>query len=51
MEGDYDTELTELAKEYGVDPETSVLHMACEAWNALAKLEFRLRDIKKADQQ
>lgn len=51
MEGDYDPELTDLAKEHGVDPETSVLHMACEAWNALAKLEFRLRDIKNADQQ
>ena len=51
MEGESDPELSDLAKEHRVDPENEVLHMACEAWNALAKLEFKLRGIKNADQQ
>lgn len=30
-----------------LDPETEISHLAAEAWNALAKLEVRLREMKK----
>ena len=41
-----DVELCAFAKEIGMEsPE--ILHLACEAWNAMAKLELYMRAIKK----
>lgn len=46
MEGDADIELTELAKKFNIEPDKEVLHLACEAWNKLAELEFKIRSMK-----
>ena len=45
-----DAELTDLAKQYGIEPDLEILHLACDAWNALAKLEFRVRAMKQNQQ-
>lgn len=37
-------------KEEVVDPETTLLHVAHVAWNALARLELILRDREKEDE-
>ena len=46
MDGEGDEELTELAKQYNIEPDKQVLHLACEAWNKLAELEFYMRSLK-----
>lgn len=47
IDGKYDDELTEFAQKLGIG--TEVLHMACEAWNAMAKLELHMRALKKEE--
>jgi hypothetical protein len=45
IDGPTDKELTAFATELGIG--TDVLHLACEAWNAMAKLELHMRELKK----
>jgi len=46
-----DAQLRHMMKTFGgeeVDADTGLLHLAHEAWNALARLELKLRETKKA---
>ncbi len=46
MSEEHDSDLSDLAKANNLDGDNEILHLACEAWNSLAKLEFRLKEKK-----